>query len=53
MRSVFLGTPASAIPSLAALLDVTDMELVITQPDRPRDRSGTPVAPPMKRAAEQ
>ena len=53
MRSVFLGTPASAIPSLAALLDVTDVELVITQPDRPRGRSGTPVAPPVKRAAEQ
>ncbi len=53
MRSVFLGTPASAVPSLAALLDVTDVELVITQPDRPRGRSGTPVAPPVKRAAEQ
>ncbi|MCH7844481.1 MAG: methionyl-tRNA formyltransferase [Acidobacteria bacterium] len=53
MRSVFLGTPASAIPSLAALLDVTDVELVITQPDRPRGRSDTPVAPPVKRAAEQ
>ncbi len=53
MRSVFLGTPASAVPSLAALLDVTDVELVITQPDRPGGRSGTPVAPPVKRAAEQ
>jgi methionyl-tRNA formyltransferase len=29
------------------------VELVITQPDRPRGRSGTPVAPPVKRAAEQ
>ncbi|GMQ85960.1 MAG: methionyl-tRNA formyltransferase [Acidimicrobiia bacterium] len=53
MRSVFFGTPASAIPSLAALLDVTDVELVITQPDRPRGRSGAPVAPSVKRAAEQ
>lgn len=53
MRAVFLGSPTAAIPSLAALLDVIDVDLVVTQPDRPRSRSGTPVAPPVKRAAEE
>lgn len=53
MRSVFLGTPSAAVPSLAALLDVIDVDLVITQPDRPRGRSGSPVSPPVKRAAEE
>lgn len=53
MRAVFLGSPVAAIPSLAALLDVMDVDLVVTQPDRPRSRSGTPVAPPVKRAAEE
>ena len=53
MRAVFLGSPSSAVPSLAALLDVADVALVITQPDRPRRRSKTPMPPPMKRAAEE
>lgn len=38
MGAVFLGTPAAAIPSLAALADVADVDLVITQPDRPSGR---------------
>lgn len=53
MRAVFLGTPSAAIPSLSALLDVIDVDLVITRPDRPRGRSGSPVAPPVKRAAQE
>lgn len=52
MRAVFLGSPTAAIPSLAALVDVVDVDLVVTQPDSPRSRSATPVAPPVKRAAE-
>ena len=53
MRGVFLGSPATAVPSLAALLDVMDIDRVITQPDRPRGRSAAPMAPPVKRAAEE
>jgi methionyl-tRNA formyltransferase len=53
MRAVFLGTPSSAVPSLSAWLDVIDVDLVVTQPDRPRGRSGSPVASPVKRAAEE
>jgi len=36
--AVFLGTPAAAVPSLTALADVADVDLVITQPDRPAGR---------------
>lgn len=34
MAGIFLGTPAAAVPSLAAFSDVEDIELVVTQPDR-------------------
>lgn len=53
MRAAFLGTPSAAIPALAALLDVADVPLVITQPDRPRGRSGKAVPPPVKLAAQE
>jgi len=49
--AVFLGTPAAAVPSLAAVADIDDVELVITRPDRPLGRSGRPAPPPVKVAA--
>ncbi|HEY4319770.1 MAG TPA: methionyl-tRNA formyltransferase [Gemmatimonadales bacterium] len=47
MRVVFFGTPAFAVPSLAALL-ATDQTVVavVTQPDRPRGRSHSTLSPP-------
>ncbi len=51
--AIFLGTPAAALPSLAALVDVADVDLVITQPDRPRRRSAKPIPPPVKVAAQE
>lgn len=51
MRGAFLGTPAAAIPALAATADIVDVDLVITRPDAPRGRSGKPMAPPVKLAA--
>ncbi len=51
MRSIFLGTPSAAVASLAAVMDVTDVGLVITRPDRARGRSGRPTPPPVKAAA--
>jgi methionyl-tRNA formyltransferase len=51
MRAAFLGTPASAIPSLAALIDVVDVDVVVTRPDRAKGRSGKPTPPPVKVAA--
>jgi len=53
MGGVFLGSPAAAVPSLAAFCDVEDVELVITQPDRRAGRGSTKVPPPIKVAAEQ
>ncbi|MFO7547268.1 MAG: methionyl-tRNA formyltransferase [Acidimicrobiia bacterium] len=51
-RLVFLGTPEAAIPSLRRLATGFRIDLVVTRPDRPRGRSGRPVAPPVKREAE-
>jgi len=53
MRAIFLGTPASAIPSLAALVDVADIAMVVTRPDRAKGRSGKATPPPVKVAAEE
>jgi methionyl-tRNA formyltransferase len=53
LRVAFLGTPDVAVPALDALVGADDVEVVavLTNPDRPRGRSGTPVAPPVKQAA--
>ncbi len=53
MGAVFLGSPAAAIPSLSALADVEDVDLVITQPDRRSGRGSLLTAPPVKVAAHQ
>jgi len=51
IRAGFFGTPAAAVPSLAALQGVASVELVVTRPDRPRGRSGQPAPPAIKSAA--
>jgi len=53
MRVVFLGTPDFAIPSLKALLkdDAFEVVAVITQPDKPRGRSGKATYCPTKEFA--
>ena len=50
-RVVFLGTPQAAVPSLHELTRHHEVVSVITQPDRPKGRSGRPVPPPVKTAA--
>lgn len=52
-RVAFLGTPQAAVPTLEALSERFEVGLVITQPDRPRGRSGTPQPGPVKAAALQ
>ncbi len=54
MRIAFLGTPEVAVPALTTLVAADDIEVavVITNPDRPRGRRGTPQPPPVKVAAE-
>lgn len=53
MRAAFLGTPMAAVPSLAALFDIADVDVVVTRPDRPRGRSHRLAASPIKVAAQQ
>lgn len=47
-RLVFMGTPEAALPTLETLADRHQVDLVVTQPDRPRGRSGKAMAPPVK-----
>ncbi|MBM7563508.1 methionyl-tRNA formyltransferase [Paenibacillus sacheonensis] len=52
MRIVFMGTPAFAVASLEAVLAAGHaVELVVTQPDRPKGRKKTLTPPPVKEAA--
>lgn len=53
IRAAFLGTPAAAIPSLAALMEVAAVEFVVTQPDRPKGRGRRTEASPIKAAAQE
>jgi len=50
MRVVFFGSPEYAVPSLRALLALPEAEVVavVTQPDRPRGRSGRRALTPVK-----
>lgn len=52
MRTVFLGTPAFAVPTLEAMVRAGhEVAAVVTQPDRPRGRGQSAAAPPVKEAA--
>jgi methionyl-tRNA formyltransferase len=50
---VFCGTPAFAVPSLAAVYGCKDLRIiaVVTQPDRPAGRNAVLTPPPVKTAA--
>lgn len=54
-RVVFMGTPDFAVPTLKALLNAPDFEVVavITQPDRPAGRGNKLQASPVKDVAMQ
>ena len=50
-RLVFFGTPTEAVPALDALSNGFDLGLVVTQPDRPRGRSRSPMPSAVKESA--
>lgn len=52
-RVVFLGTPRAAVPTLQLLDREHTIGLVVTQPDRPKGRSGKPAPPPVKKYAQE
>ncbi|HUG74806.1 MAG TPA: methionyl-tRNA formyltransferase [Acidimicrobiia bacterium] len=51
MRTVFLGTPEEAVPTLAALLGISEVVMAISQPARPRGRGLRVDASPVEEAA--
>jgi methionyl-tRNA formyltransferase len=51
MKIIFMGTPAFAVPTLAALLKEHDVLAVCTQPDRPAGRGNKTVFSPVKETA--
>ena len=51
LRAVFMGTPAFAVPALAALADVCEIVAVVSQPDRPSGRGMGVVPTPVKAEA--
>lgn len=53
MKIIFFGTPQFAANVLSCLLQHNfEVVAVITKPDRPAGRSGTPIPPPVKTTAE-
>ena len=53
-RIIFMGTPAYAVPTLKAIHQSPHrLELVITQPDRPRGRGRKVFPPPVKQTAKE
>jgi methionyl-tRNA formyltransferase len=54
MKLVFCGTPLFAVPSVERLTaSGFDVQLVVTQPDRPQGRGMELAAPPVKQAAQK
>jgi methionyl-tRNA formyltransferase len=50
-RIVFMGTPAFAVPSLLACLEVGEVVAVVTQPDKPQGRGQAVGVSPVKALA--
>lgn len=51
LRLAFFGTPDFAVPILQACAEVGELQVVLTQPDRPRGRGQKLAASPVKEAA--
>ena len=54
MKIVFMGSPDFAVPSLEALIEARfDVQLVVTQPDRPAGRGRKMLPTAVKAAAQE
>ncbi len=51
LRTVFMGTPEIAVPTLRCLAERTHVQCVVTQPDRPAGRGNKLQPSPVKQAA--
>ena len=53
LRVVFMGTPQFAVPVLEKLINKYDVVLVVSQPDREKDRKGNIIISPIKKLATE
>ena len=54
IRTVFMGTPEFALPTLEGLVEIgVDLQAVYTQPDRPKGRGKQLALPPVKIMAQR
>jgi len=51
LKVVFMGTPTFSVPILEALIEKTNVLLVVSQPDREKDRKGNLLSTPIKELA--
>lgn len=51
IKVVFMGTPSFAVPILEALIKETNVVMVVSQPDREKDRKGNIIYSPCKEIA--
>ena len=51
LKVLFMGTPTFAVPVLEELIKNTNVILVVSQPDREKDRKGNIIPTPIKRIA--
>ena len=51
VRAVFMGTPDFAVPILASLIEKINVVMVVSQPDREKDRKGNTIYSPCKKLA--
>ena len=52
LKVVFMGTPTFSVPILESLIENTNVILVVSQPDREKDRKGNILPTPIKLLAE-
>lgn len=51
IKVVFMGTPTFSVPILKKLIDNYDVVLVVSQPDKERDKKGNIIETPIKKLA--
>lgn len=51
LKVIFMGTPTFSVPILEALIENTNVILVVSQPDREKDRKGNILPTPIKKLA--
>ena len=53
LKVIFMGTPTFAVPILKELIEKTNVILVVSQPDREKDRKGNILPTPTKKLAQE